>query len=60
MKYLTPQQVMDRYQGRIALQTLANWRYQGTGPQYVKLGGKVLYPIEALIEWERDRSSKRL
>jgi hypothetical protein len=60
MKYLTPQQVMDRYQGRIALQTLANWRYQGIGPQYVKLGGKVLYPVEALIEWERERSSNRL
>lgn len=60
MQYLTPNQVRDRYQGKISLQTLANWRYQGDGPQYLKLGGKVLYPLEALIEWERERTSKRL
>lgn len=60
MQYLTPNQVRDRYQGRISLQTLANWRYQGEGPQYLKLGGRVLYPLEALIEWERERTSKRL
>ena len=60
MQYLTPNQVRDRYQGKISLQTLANWRYQGEGPQYLKLGGRVLYPLEALIEWERERTSKRL
>ena len=60
MQYLTPNQVRDRYQSKISLQTLANWRYQGEGPQYLKLGGRVLYPLEALIEWERERTSKRL
>jgi hypothetical protein len=60
MDYLTPQQVRDRYQGRISLQTLANWRYQGTGPQYLKLGGRVLYPLAELLAWERERISKNL
>ena len=60
MDYLTPQQVRDRYQGRLSLQTLANWRYQGTGPQYLKLGGRVLYPLAELLAWERERTSKNL
>jgi hypothetical protein len=31
--------------------TLANWRYQGREPVYVKYGRKVLYPIRALEDW---------
>ena len=28
--------------------TLHNWRAQGRGPAFVKLGGRVLYPIRDL------------
>ena len=31
--------------------TLANWRYQGIGPAYVKDNGAVLYPWAAVDEW---------
>jgi hypothetical protein len=28
--------------------TLANWRSQGRGPKYHKIGGKVLYDLSAI------------
>jgi predicted DNA-binding transcriptional regulator AlpA len=39
----------------IAEQTLANWRWQGTGPKFVKTspgkGGKVLYRRRDIEAW---------
>lgn len=51
-KYLTVEDVAARYEGVISVRTLNNWRTQGRGPVFVKLGGKVAYPLEKLIEWE--------
>lgn len=37
----------------VAVGTLANWRSNGTGPQYVKLGGTVRYrqvDLDAYLE----------
>ena len=53
--FLTPQQVADRYKGAITVRTLANWRSIGQGPDYVKIGGKVVYPADALKIWEDSR-----
>ena len=53
--FLTPQQVADRYKGAITVRTLANWRSIGQGPDYVKIGGKVVYPSDALKIWEDSR-----
>lgn len=50
--YLTPAQVAARYEGRISVRTLANWRYMGSGPAFSRFGGRVLYPEDKLIEWE--------
>lgn len=52
-EFLTPAEVSARYNGRISVRTLSNWRNLGSGPPYTKLGGKVLYPLERLVEWER-------
>jgi hypothetical protein len=54
-EYVTPQQVADRYAGNITVRTLANWRSTGQGPDYVKIGGKVMYALDALIHWEQSR-----
>lgn len=54
--YLTPAQVAERYEGRISVRTLANWRYQGNGPAFSRLGGRVLYPEDKLLEWEAKRT----
>lgn len=57
-KYLTPQEVSAHFDGRISVNTLSNWRNLGTGPAYLKLGGKVLYPREKLVEWEQRNTVK--
>jgi len=31
--------------------TLANWRWSGRGPSYVKAGGRVRYRLSDLAEW---------
>jgi len=51
-KFLTPQEVSDRYGGKISVKTLNNWRNLGVGPAFTKLGGKVMYPQDRLVEWE--------
>lgn len=52
---LTPQEVSERYRNKIKIKTLANWRSNGEGPKYVKIGGAVLYPVAELEAWERKR-----
>jgi hypothetical protein len=54
--FLTPDEVCARYEGRINVRTLANWRSLGVSPPFVKIGGRVLYRIDELIEWERHRT----
>jgi hypothetical protein len=51
--YLTAVEVAERL--RVSVLTLANWRVLGKGPAYVKIGSKVLYPIDTLEEWELAR-----
>ncbi|MDA8139434.1 MAG: helix-turn-helix domain-containing protein [Desulfobacteraceae bacterium] len=33
-------------------QTLANWRFQGRGPRYLKIGAKPIYREEDLEDYE--------
>lgn len=35
--------------------TLQKWRSMGLGPIYMKIGGKVIYPIESIMEYEKNR-----
>jgi hypothetical protein len=53
MKYLNAVQLAARWEGAVTTGTLANWRSQGRGPSFVKVGSKVLYPVDKLEEWER-------
>ena len=34
--------------------TLENWRGKGIGPNFFKIGGKVLYDFGQVIEFEKD------
>lgn len=56
--YLTPNEVVDRYEGKISVRTLANWRSSGTSPPFTKVGGRILYPLRDLLEWEKGRTVK--
>jgi hypothetical protein len=38
--------------------TLQKWRSSGVGPIYIKIGAKAVYPIESIMEYERNRTFK--
>ncbi|PDS43286.1 DNA-binding protein [Rhizobium anhuiense] len=64
-KFLTPDEVTERYRGGVSVGTLRNWRAMKIGPSFVKIGKAVLYPLGELEAWdERNRvqcrASKRL
>ncbi|WP_232476350.1 helix-turn-helix transcriptional regulator [Flavisphingomonas formosensis] len=64
-KFLTPDEVAERYQGGLSVGTLRNWRAMRIGPSFVKVGKAVLYPVEELDAWDEKnkvqcRASKRL
>ncbi len=40
--------------------TLADWRVQGRGPRYVKLGRRVKYDIADLDDYIAENKTKRL
>lgn len=54
--YLSPEELVARYKGRITEKTLANWRTKGGGPRFTKIGGKIMYKLSAVECWERGRT----
>lgn len=51
-KFFTQKEVSDRW--RISIRTLEGWRYRGIGPDYTKIGARILYPIEAIERHEEE------
>jgi len=49
--YLTSKELADRW--RLSDQTLANWRYAGKGPPFIRVGARVLYPTEGIHAYEK-------
>lgn len=49
---LTPAEVVARWNGAYSVGTLANWRSQGIGPAFVKIAGRVLYPLADVQAYE--------
>lgn len=47
---LTPEEVAKRLRTSVAV--LSNWRIKGTGPKFIKIGRKVLYPLAQLESFE--------
>jgi hypothetical protein len=52
MEFLTPYELHKRWARAISLKTLANWRSLRYGPPYSKVGGRVLYRIAHIVDWE--------
>jgi hypothetical protein len=64
-KFLTAEEVSERYRGEITVGTLRNWRAMRIGPAFVKIGKAVLYPVDQLDSWDEKnlvscRASRRL
>lgn len=53
--HLTPQELSKRWDGRITVKTLANWRSDPArkGPTFRRLGNKILYPLSAVAAFEQ-------
>lgn len=52
-KFLTTEEVSERYRGSVSIGTLRNWRAMKIGPAFVKIGKAVLYPTNELDAWDR-------
>jgi predicted DNA-binding transcriptional regulator AlpA len=51
-EYLQPRELAARWRGVVTLSTLDNWRSQNRGPRFVKIGGRVLYPVAEVEAYE--------
>lgn len=58
--YLTPKELAFRWKCTITEKTLANWRSQGDGPTYTKIGGRVMYRVADVVKWEESRRILRV
>jgi hypothetical protein len=38
---------------RVSPRTLERWRYVGTGPKYLKIGGRVVYRLGDIEDYEQ-------
>ncbi|WP_028476094.1 hypothetical protein [Nocardia sp. CNY236] len=55
---LTPKQLAGRWHGRPNERTLAQWRYLRVGPDYIKVGKHVFYPLSSVLEFEERNTVK--
>ena len=53
---LSPRQLAARW--GLSEKTLERWRMLGTGPAFLKLGGRVLYNIEEIHVHEQQRTRR--
>lgn len=51
-RFLTAQEVSERYRGEVTVGTLRNWRAMRIGPGFIKIGKAVLYPVSELDAWD--------
>lgn len=54
---LIPSRRLPLYIG-ISAQTLARWRHEGKGPEYVKIGRLVAYKVRELRRWLADQGKR--
>lgn len=54
--FFTASDLVARWESSVTVRTLANWRSQAMGPKYVKIGGRIVYPVQAVTEWESART----
>ena len=53
LKHLNQQELARRW--NISHRTLERWRWAAEGPQFMKLGGRVVYRMEDIIAFEQDQ-----
>ena len=53
MSRMTERELAERW--KMSVRTLQNWRWMGQGPRYLKIGARVLYPLEEVETYEARR-----
>jgi hypothetical protein len=53
IQHLKQQDLADRW--NISPRTLERWRWVGEGPQFIKIGGRVVYRLEDVEAYERNQ-----
>lgn len=53
MRHLNQLELARRW--ALSPRTLERWRWQGNGPPFLKLGGRILYRLEDVLNWEAAR-----
>ena len=51
-EYLTPSQLVARWNNAVTTGTLSNWRSQKRGPEFVKFGRSIRYSLAAVLQYE--------
>jgi hypothetical protein len=51
--HLTSKQLAERY--NMHPNSVADWRVDGYGPKFLKLGKNVLYPVVEVEKWEKEQ-----
>ncbi|MER8822613.1 helix-turn-helix domain-containing protein [Mesorhizobium sp. M0991] len=54
--YLCQEEVARRF--RVSPRTLERWRWKKTGPNYHKLGGRIVYSLNDIETYERRRRAE--
>jgi hypothetical protein len=50
VKHLNQLQLATRW--TVSARTLERWRWSGEGPQFLKIGGRVVYRVEDILAYE--------
>ena len=53
LKHLNQKELARRW--NISHRTLERWRWAAEGPQFMKLGGRVVYRMEDIVAFEQDQ-----
>jgi hypothetical protein len=53
IRHLKQRELADRW--NICPRTLERWRWVGEGPQFIKIGGRVVYRLEDVEAYERNQ-----
>lgn len=57
--FVTPEELCERWRGRVAIETLSNWRSAGVGPPATRIGRTILYRLDLLEAWELQQLSPK-
>lgn len=54
--HLTTKQLAERW--RMHVNSLANWRVEGKGPRFVKVGKVILYSVAEIEAYEKKKTQR--